>query len=177
MTPHFTAVVVTTLDGKIAKGSGQQVDWASSEDHKHLLNMINSHDVIIVGRNTFAVAKKSLSPKEFATRKYIVLTRRVETTKKDSPQVLYANPQAVDLRQLVQDLGYNKILVLGGGQIYGLLLKQRLIDEIYLTIEPIIFGHGIDFLDTKLPNLAKFNLTSIKKLNNNGTILLNYHLA
>ena len=173
MTPKFTAVAVMTIDGKIAKNSHHNVNWSSAEDKAFLRQQIAKHDAIIVGRNTFEVAKKALTKKEYATRNYIVLTRSAKTFKKQSRQVLYLNPQKIDLKKTIEKLGYKKVCILGGTQTYSLMLRKNLLDEIFLTVEPLVFGTGLTFFEGNLP-AAKFKLISIKKLNHQGAILLHY---
>ena len=71
-----------------------------------------------------------------------------------------------------------------------------MLDELYLTIEPIVFGKGINlFSDGPIPLLSKeglelapaltrgevikyqkFKLISAKKLNRQGSILLHYKI-
>ena len=33
--------------------------------------------------------------------------------------------------------------ICGGSSVYGLFLKEGLVDELFLTVEPILFGSGI----------------------------------
>jgi dihydrofolate reductase len=49
-----------------------------------------------------------------------------------------------------------------------------MLDELYLTIEPISFGCGISLFENQ--QTTKWKLRAIKKLNNVGTILLHYTL-
>lgn len=171
--PNFYAVAVVTLDGKIAKSSDHNVDWSSPEDKQFLNKKISQSDVIIVGKNTYDVAKKALSPEKFTSRNYIIITRSVETTEEKKPGRLFVNPQNVDLRKLAEDLNYKNVAILGGGKTYSLMIAKDWIDEIFLTIEPIIFGTGLNFIDDVDLN-ANFKLKEIKQLNNRGTILLHY---
>lgn len=173
--PNFYLVAVTTLDGKIAKNSNHNVNWSSLEDKQHLDQMIKQSDVVIVGSNTYEVAKTALSAEKLAQRNYIILTRSVDTTEEKEPGRLFVNPENVDLRKLTEDLGYQNVAILGGGTIYSLMIEKNWTDEIFLTIEPIIFGIGINFIDDADLN-TKFKLLDIKKLNNNGTILLHYKI-
>lgn len=168
----FNIVAVMTIDGKIAKNSRHNVNWSSVEDKKFLNKKIAEHDVIIVGRTTFNVAKKALTKKEFATRNYFVITRSIKTTLRLNDQVLYVNPEGVDIRKLINDFGYKKVCILGGTQIYSLMLERNLVDEIFLTIEPLVFGSGLNLFEGDFKK--QFKLTSIKKLNKGGTILLHY---
>lgn len=171
--PNFYSVAVTTLDGKIAKNKNHDVDWSSPEDKQHLDEMITKSDVIIVGSNTYEVARSVLTPEKLATRNYIILTRSVDITEEKEKGRLFVNPKKVDLRKLTENLGYKNVAILGGGKIYSLMVEKGWTDEIFLTIEPIIFGIGINFIDDINLN-TKFKLIEIKKLNSTGTILLHY---
>ena len=72
-------------------------------------------------------------------------------------------------------LGYKKILLVGGATINGLFLKQNLVDELFLTIEPKIFGYGKNIVEGNLLNTS-LQLISIKKINKFGTLLLKYKI-
>ena len=69
--------------------------------------------------------------------------------------------------------GYRKVCVLGGAQTYSYFLEKNLVDEIFLTIEPIVFGSGLPMFDTK-QELTDFELVDSKKLNEKGSLLLHY---
>ena len=173
--PIYQAVVVTTIDGKIAKHSNHNVNWSSREDKKFLHQKIKESDVIIIGRKTFEVARTTLTKKEFLTRNYIVLTRSVKTTKRQNPQTIFLNPNSVRIDQFINKLGYQKICILGGTQIYSLMLTMGLMTDLFLTIEPLIFGQGQGIFDFVRENV-KLKLISKKNLNQSGTILLHYRL-
>ena len=62
---------------------------------------------------------------------------------------------------------------MGGSELNRLFLKYKLVNEIYLTLEPILFGKGNQLLETvKLEQDLK--LVDFKILNNKGTLLLHY---
>lgn len=171
--PNFYIVTVTTLDGKIAKNSNHNVNWSSPEDKQHLNQMIDKSDAVIIGSNTYKVAKAVLSTEKLAGRNYIILTRSVDTTEEKETGRLFVNPENIDIRKLTEDLNYQNVAILGGGKIYSLMLERGWVDEIFLTIEPIIFGVGINFIDdTDLS--TQFKLLDIKKLNKIGSLLLHY---
>ena len=91
-----------------------------------------------------------------------------------SANLIYCDPNKNNIKKLIGKLKYKKIAILGGAQTYSYCLENNLMDEIYLTIEPLVFGKGINlFADTKILN-KKFKLFNIKKLNNKGTVLLHY---
>ena len=167
--PKFIALAVMTLDGKIAKTVSHESSWSSKEDKKFLRKKIDRCDVIVVGRNTYEVSHGPLSK-----RNCIVITSRVATTTEPTALCRYVNPKTVNIKTLVQSLGYRNICILGGTRTYSLMLKLGLIDELFLTIEPLLFGSGLSLFDLPLKNAPLFRLVSVKKLNRRGTILLHY---
>ncbi|MCX6779758.1 MAG: dihydrofolate reductase family protein [Candidatus Magasanikbacteria bacterium] len=164
--PNYIAIAATTIDGRIAKHSRHFSSWTSKEDKDFLHAILDTCDVILVGRSTYDMAKKPLSK-----RNCIVLTRDT-ANKKDTPGLTYINPTKKSLPQLIKKCDYKKIGILGGEQIYSYCLEKNLLDELFLTIEPVSFGFGLSLFKTK--KLAQWKLKSIKKLNNKGTILLHY---
>lgn len=66
----------------------------------------------------------------------------------------------------MHEQGFETIMVCGGGGLNTSFMKENLIDEIYLDIEPIIFGKGIKlFEDSNFE--AKLKLLGVKKLSSN----------
>ncbi len=183
--PKYIAIAAVTLDGKIARHKNHMSDWTSKEDKVFMRALLDKCDVIIVGNNTYKTAVGPLSK-----RNCIVLSKTAEPsplTRGDVAQrvterLLYANPQKTNLKKLIRALNYKKIAILGGAQTYTYCLQNNLFDEIYLTIEPIIFGQGVD-LFAPSPSEGrvgervqkhKLKLFSIKKLNKQGSLLLHY---
>jgi dihydrofolate reductase len=166
--PTYIAVAAVSIDGYITPIGKPGSSWTSPEDKQFLHDILNTADVIIVGHATYTIARKPL-----AKRNCIVLTRKIPATKKTGKLSLYLNPANVDLGDTIQQLGYKRVIILGGSQTYTYCLEKGLLDEIYLTIEPVIFGAGLPmFGSSKLPNLG-FKLVENRNLNA-ATMLLHY---
>lgn len=166
----YIILTAVTIDGKIAKNSGHlSTRWTSSEDKNHLHAILDECDLIVVGNNTYKTAYRPLR-----RRNCLVFTRSVKTLAQKNPKCLYFNPSAVDFKKWLVESQHKKIAILGGTATYNLFLEKKLITDIYLTIEPVIFGSGLGLFDTKLKNFQRFKLLSIKKLNPRGSILLHY---
>ena len=168
--PNFYAVAVITVDGKIARNSSHMTDWSSEEDKDFLYKKMAEADVIILGNNTYKIAKEKLIERK---RNCIVFTSSVEKTKKENELLLYVNPNTVDILDLMDENSYKNICILGGAKTYSYFLEKDLLDELFITIEPIIFGEGISLFG-KETHEKKFNLVSMGKLNDKGTVLLSY---
>jgi riboflavin biosynthesis pyrimidine reductase len=79
-------------------------------------------------------------------------------------------------KQLLADLsarGLRRCALLGGSQIHSLFLTEHLVDELWLTIEPVLFGGGTPLLaqatDTRLRFFSEQKLAA-------DTLLLKYEV-
>jgi dihydrofolate reductase len=154
-------IAAVTADGFIAKDTHEFPDWTSKEDKQSFVRLTKDA-VLIFGGNTFRAIGRPLP-----NRRNIVYTRQalnvecVETTQ-DSPQ---------DLIMRLENEGHTEVAICGGSTIYSLFLKAGAVDELYLTIAPLLFGKGVSLLsdptDTKLELLDQTML-------NEDTILLHY---
>lgn len=169
-------VMVSSVDGKTTNDSDPDVyKWSSKEDQKHFFLLIKKNNLIVMGRETYEASKKVIKLEEKKIR--IVLTKEPEKYFKQTvqKQLEFSNESPKNLIERMSKQGYKKILLVGGGTVNGLFLKQDLVDELYLTIEPKIFGKGKNIVSGQLLN-TKMQLVSVKKLNRTGTILLKYKI-
>lgn len=165
----YTAVAAITVDGKIARDLAHMSDWTSKEDKEILRAAIAESDAVLVGNNTYKTAIAPLSK-----RNCVVITRSVSEPKRANPLCVYINPEKNDLRNFLEaECGYQSVCILGGAATYNYCLAHDMLDFLYLTIEPVVFGAGID-LFTDLPREVKFQLVDFRKLNPGGTIFLKY---
>ncbi len=165
----YVAIAAVTLDGKIAKHSKHFSSWTSKEDKDFLHKELDKSDVIIVGNSTYKTAIKPLSK-----RNCIVFSKSGGRMNRKSENLIYVNPAKIDIKKLIRKKGYKKIAILGGAQTYAYCLKNNMLDELYLTIEPIVFGQGLSLFESNSIFTKHFKLLSVKKLNSHGSILLKY---
>ena len=165
--PRYTLIAAMSVDGKIARTKNSGTRWTSPEDKQFLRIKLDRCDVVIVGRRTYEIAQKPL-----AKRNCIVFTRSVEQAVKKNKRCVYFNPQKGDLEAFLKEHGYKNVCVLGGAQTYSWFLKRGLTDDLYLTIEPVVFGKGVSLFTA--PSCSPFTLASVKRLNQKGSLLLHY---
>lgn len=167
----YLAYIASSIDGKIAKSGTSGVDWTSPEDWKFFQKALSKVDVIIVGYNTYKTVEKSIKK-----RKAIVLSSKVTKPKVEDKTVFF-NPEKADLKKFLEGKGYKKVGIVGGAQVYNFCLKNKILDELSLTIEPYVFTAGVPMFFGDVFKKYRFSLKSIKKLNKKGTILLHYTYA
>lgn len=135
--PFFYTNFVQTVDGKVQVKSPGYWPIGSSTDYQILTELRAYADCLIHGKNLYKefgeITKKSLQRQEF--RKL----RKKLGKNSDLPYIVGIH----DLKKLSRDLykkGYKNVLVEGGPTLLGSFLKEGLIDEIFLTIAPKIYG-------------------------------------
>lgn len=164
--PRFVAFAVMGMDGFIATGEDDPMEWPSDEDWDFLQKYLGEGvDAVVVGRGSYEGHKESL-----AKRNAFVFSTKFETTERVEG-VTFVNPEGVDVPDLFR--GCSKVAVLGGPRVYSYMLKHDMLDEFYLTIEPVFFGTG-KALSVGDIQMAAFMLASPQVLNDRGTILLHY---
>jgi dihydrofolate reductase len=164
---RIIAIAAVTIDGRIAQNENQETDWTSPEDKTFLRKILDQTDVIVIGHTTYRIHQAYL-----AARKCIVFTHDVNDFEEESDNLSFCNLDAVSLNGVLSP--YQSVALLGGSQIYTHFLEHDSIDELYLTIEPIIFGGGLNLFNGQPSLRTNFDFVSFEVLNKQGSVLLHY---
>lgn len=172
----ITMVAVSSLNGKITKGEDPNIySWTSKEDSEFFFSLIKENNLIVMGSKTYEAAKSLIKHEKNKLR--IVLTRNpkkyLNQAKNGMLEFISENPP--ELIKKLESRGYSRMLLVGGSETNALFLGQNLINEIYLTIEPKLFGNGKNLVkDDDLDKQLK--LVNVKRLNDQGTLQLKYKI-
>lgn len=124
---------------------------------------------------------------DFGVKAYIVTTRKAKISKEleSCVRVVRFGEEKVDLKLLSQFLhskGFVNVLMEGGPTLLGEFLKENLIDEVFLTVAPKIFGNekakSLTLVEGYLfpPEQIK-NLKLISVIQNNNELFLRYSIS
>ena len=163
---------VSSLDGKVTKWGQKNIYWwTSAEDVIHFRSTIIKNKLLVMGSNTF----NAVHPKPAEGIRRIVLTREPEKyTKYAVPgQLEFMNVSPAKLIEQLEHEGYKHLLLVSGKTLSTEFLKKQLVNEIWLTIEPKIFGIG-DSMVTEEKLNVHLQLIKLQKLNRKGTLLIKY---
>lgn len=168
-------VMVSSVDGKTTRWKdGDTYKWTSKEDKAHFESMVRGSNLIVMGSKTFEVANPK--PKKGTLR--IVMTsdpgRYAKLAVDGLLEFTSEDPKTMVAR--LAKKGYKNLLLVGGGGLNTTFFQAGLIDELWLTIEPKIFGKGKMIVD-QVPMDVSLKLEMIKKLNSQGTLLLRYRVV
>lgn len=173
-TMKIILVAVSSINGKITRGNNSHVsEWSSPEDGNYFFSLIKANNLIVMGSKTYEASKPVI--KLVPEKLRIVFSHKPEKYEheKVSGQLEFTNEPARNLVERLEKKGLTQMLLVGGGDINAMFLKADLVDEVYLTIEPKIFGEGRILVKEDAIEID-LELLSVKKLNKKGTILLKY---
>ena len=119
------AIWTQSVDGFIAKSADDDLRWGAKADKLWFSKVTREIGVVVMGRKTAELIGRPLPG-----RLNIVMSRSTGKTP----------------RQILQELdqkGFEQVAICGGASIYTAFFKERLVDEIWVTVQPVIFGQGI----------------------------------
>lgn len=120
-------------------------------------------------------AKSTIKPSPKNLR--IVLTSTPQKYKNLSVpnQLEFSSDSPQKIIKKLDMLGITQALLIGGEHVNSTFFKDKLINEVWLTIEPKIFGVGKTIVSFKKLDV-KMQLQKVSKLNKMGTLLLKYQV-
>jgi dihydrofolate reductase len=130
-------LMAQTLDGKIAKHADHFPDWTGKADKQLFVRETRRAGAIIMGSKTYDTIGRPLPG-----RRNVVLTRNPERVSQWENLVYTSLSPSAILEGLEKD-GYQRVILAGGARINTLFAEAGLIDEVLVTITPMIFGSGI----------------------------------
>lgn len=170
---RVTMATVMSVDGRITQGNTVKTTfWRSVEDGLVLKELIAKHQVLVMGSKTY----KAVKPKPTDTHLQVILTSDPEAYAGSAipGSVEFMSLSAPQLVTLLESRGYQSVLLLGGSSNIP-FLEAGLVDDVYLTVEPSLFGSGLPLVQ-KLPAAVPLKLVYSKQLNRQGTLLLHYEV-
>ncbi len=158
-----------SVNGYIAKADGNS-EWTSDEDLAGFFNNSKEAGNIIMGKNTFLeTTRQGYFP--FPEALNVVMTSQ-DTKNKWGDKVIFTNKSPKEVLGILEEKGFTTVFLAGGGALNSSFIKEKLIDEIFIDIEPLVFGRGIKiFAESDFESELK--LLGIKKLNDD-TVQLHY---
>lgn len=149
-------IVASTLDGYIAQEKNQNSTiWTSQEDKQWFAKISKKIGFLIMGRETFATIGRPLPDRKIIvyTRDHTAVRQAEELSQftKNSEGSLFTSGEMSlpTLMTFLAEKGLKEIAICGGARVYQQALQENLVDEIYLTLEPVMFGGGVKLFAEK----------------------------
>lgn len=172
----ITLIILQTIDGYLACDTNDDLSWGSKADKEFFRNKTKEIGTMIMGSCTF----EKMPDSAFKDRMCIVMTSnvdkyqdRIESLTKAGVQIELSESTPEMCITYLETKGIENVALIGGGRLNGAFLKAGLIDEIYVTIAPVLFGNGVKSfnLGTPEPVHADFRLVDVDKIENREVLL------
>ncbi|MBI5142392.1 MAG: dihydrofolate reductase [Nitrospirae bacterium] len=162
-------IAAVSADGYIAQTPGQRsMDWTSREDAAFFIEKTREFGVVVMGRKTFETIGRPL-----AGRLTVVMTSRPDHGRNIHGLLEYTSDAPGAIVENLASRGFGGIALAGGAKIYGEFLRAGLVDEVYLTVEPVLFGEGVRLAD----GIGRMDMALIEtRMLGASTVLLHYRL-
>ncbi len=172
-------IAALSADGFISpKKDTNSFNWTSKADKQWFIKKSKDAGVVIYGRKTYETFNKPLP-----NRLNIVYSRK-KNVKKTLDQALLDKSETKtrlcftdllpsDLIKKLDSAGYSQVAICGGATIYDLFMKSGVVNTLYLTHEPVIFGQGVSLF--KSPYRQEIKLEKIHKLDEQ-TVVMEYEV-
>ncbi|MDO8503881.1 MAG: dihydrofolate reductase family protein [bacterium] len=150
--------MAVTGNGYIAK-ENDDTSWISKEEWNSYSAVVRKAGNSVIGHRTYDIITKQPEFSEFEKVKIVIVSHNDFKTL-SSNHVTVKTPE--EALSLLKD--FKEVIVAGGSNLNSSFMEKNLIDEVYLDIEPIIFGKGIKLFadnnfEVKLKLLGIRNLT------------------
>lgn len=166
--------IATSLDGYIADKSGE-IDWLHSIPNPDNIDMgyekfISQIDALVMGRTTFETVCGFDMDWPYKKPVFVLSNSLKNAPKEYEGKAEIINGELKNVLDQIHNKGYDKLYIDGGTTIQS-FLKEDLIDEMTITIIPILLGGGTTLFN-ELPNMLEFECIESKIYL--GSVVQNY---
>ena len=165
-----------TLDGYI-EGPNGEYDWCFTDQDYGLNEFFTRVDTIFIGRKSYEIEQKHADSNNGETipgmplMTEYVFSRTLKSVKEGA--VLVSEDSMAEARRIKEQPGKD-IWLFGGASLTDALFKEGLIDELWLSVHPILLGSGKALFREK-ENRTKMRLLESKTYET-GLISLRYNI-
>jgi dihydrofolate reductase len=136
--------LAVTLDGYI-EGPNGEYDWCFTDQDYGLNDFFTRVDAIFIGRKSYEVARQHADQNNgeivpgMPTMTEYVFSKTLKSVKEGA--VLIADNSIAEARR-IKELPGKDIWLFGGASLTDALMKEGLVDELWMSVHPILLGSG-----------------------------------
>lgn len=141
------------------------LSFISDEILENLKKIVKKSGNLIVGRNAYDLFVKKRNLFKNEEPRIFIMTRK-NSLSSDNLRISYVNFSPKRIIEFIDEDDYASTVIIGGAKTFSLFLKENLVDEIYINVEPLLLGKGIKFF-CEFPMEKRLELISTNKISNN----------
>lgn len=172
---QISFLAVQSINGYITRNDEPGVGFASKEDNAWYTDFLRGMDLILMGRQTYEVSRDWIRGNAMGSAPRWIFTRDADRYAEERipGKLEFVGLDKQAFIESVEDQVFRKIALCGGPGISSWFFDQGLVDEMYITVEPVVFQRGTPLL-TVTRDLA-CELLSVRHLSDQ-TLLLHYRV-
>jgi dihydrofolate reductase len=164
MDTRNSVFIATSLDGFIADDKGG-IDWLNTIPNPDHLDMgygdfISRIDAIVMGRITFETVCSFDMDWPYSIPVFVISNSMTKIPENFADKARLVKGNVKEILDVIHEQGFSRLYIDGGATIQS-FLKEDLIDEMIITIVPILLGAGVP-LFSQLPRTLEFECTYTK---------------
>ncbi len=164
--------VATSINGLITKGEDDS-DWVTETDWKEFGSLMRDCGIMVMGRRTYEIFGDDF-PCEGAVN-VVMTSQRKLLGQETSKDVIFTDKTPRDVVKMAEEEGFKKLMLIGGMKLNTSFFEEDLIDEVWLSVHPLLIGNGKMIMD-KINYDRKVKLLGIKELDE-GLVQLRYEIV
>ena len=145
-----------TPNGFVA-GEKDDTSWVSKADWKEFVRAVKKAGNVVMGRRTYEVALKEKQFPIAGVLNIVMTSNKKLLAKGEWDSVLFTDESPVGVLKHLREKGFRTAFIGGGGKVSGSFMKQDLIDELYLSVMPVVVNPGVRIFEgARLASRLKF---------------------
>ncbi len=136
--------LAVTLDGFI-EGPNGEYDWCFTDQDYGLTEFFSRIDALFIGRKSYEIAQQYAKENDgimvpgMPSVKEYVFSNSLQQVKDGA--ILISGDSMAEARKIKEQPGKD-IWLYGGAELTDAMMKERLVDELWLSVHPILLGSG-----------------------------------
>jgi dihydrofolate reductase len=167
-------IAVMSLDGCLTRHGEEGAGFASREDQHFFAETLGTFDCMVMGGAGYRAsrARARVTPAPFR----VVLTREPEayTAEAQAGVLEFRSDEPAETIRDLARRGFARCALVGGARLLTASVKAGLLDELWLTVEPVAFGSGLRLFEGRVE--IPFELVGVESLGRH-TLLIRYRTA
>ncbi len=140
---NISVYLASSVNGMISNKANVP-NWLSQEYGQGFLAICQRMKAVVMGKTTYEILIPDHLPLK-SEGTLIVLTHD-SAAKPSQSNVVFTDKTPQEIVRILEARGHHEAVIIGGTQTLSAFVKSGMVDELYLVVEPVLFGAGLPLL-------------------------------